>query len=309
MEFLPCHNITIIVISVYLAACGMPSEDQGAIYGNLHSYKMYTRPTAQRVFGSYSFRKKAGPKHHENVQRLLEILALNGTLTTWGMAKTFLDDSAGIRTKEKDYRRLLIGRLARGKHTLGLLDVGLVVKDGKSYVKAPADQYRLSLHGILYCLDVLDLSDKQIDTLASKYSKVLPWVFGKWDYLKSNLGNEVYRLKSLAGGLFMDNIQIANITNFPVYELMTYLNVKYQNNFEKIEEEDLANQISYWFYTSLLVPSRLHSKGKKSSIEINQWKRVLNNDQELKKWYYNFVDQTIEFYSKRFKKIKKLERL
>ena len=283
----------------------MPSDQ--IVYGNLHAYKMYTRPTAHRIFGSFSFRKKKGPKHHENVQRLLEILALNGTLTTWGMAKTHLSDTGGIRTKEKDYRRLLVGRMARGKHTLGLLDVGLVIKDGKSMAKAPADQYRLSLHGILYCLDVLDFSNKQIDTMASKYAHVLPWVFGRWDYLKSHLENDVYRLKSLAGGLFMDNIQIAKISKFPVYELMTYLNVKYQNNYEKIEEVDLANQISYWFYNTLLVPSKLSSKGKKTSITVNLWKKIINEDSELKKWYYNFVNEAIQFYNKRFKTIKNLE--
>jgi hypothetical protein len=288
----------------------MPSpEEQGAVYGNLLSYKMYTRPTTKRLFGQYSFRRKPGPKHHENVQKMLEILALYGTQTTWGMAKTHLNDTSSIRSKEKDYRRLLAGRMARGKHTLGLLEVGLVVKDGKNYKKAPADQYRLSLHGILYCLDVLGLTDKEIDILASKYSKVLPWVFGRWDYLKSNIGNEVYRLRSLAAGLFMDNIQIAKITTFPVYELMTYLNIKYQNNFEQINEEDLANQISYWFYTNLLVPSKLHSSGKHSSLEIKQWKKIINGDPELKKWYYQFVDETIKFYNSRFQKIKKLQTL
>jgi len=288
----------------------MPSpEEQGTVYGNLHSYKMYTRPTSQRLFGKYSFRRKSGPKHHENVQKMLEILALHGTETTWGMAKTHLDDTASIRTKEKDYRRLLGGRMSRGKHTLGLLEIGLVVKDGKRYTKAPADQYRLSLHGILYCLDVLGLTDKEIDVLASKYSNVLPQVFGKWDYLKSNIGNEVYRLRSLAAGLFMDNIQIAKITTFPVYELMTYLNIKYQNSFEQINEEDLANQISYWFYTNLLVPSKLKSSGKPSSLEIKQWKKIINGDSELKKWYYQFVDETIKFYNSRFLKIKKLQNL
>lgn len=287
----------------------MPTpQEQGAVYGNLHAYKMYTRPTAQRLYGKYSFRKKVGPKHHENVQRMLEILSLNGTLTTWGMAKTHLDDSKSVRAKEKDYRRILIGRMARGKHTLGLLDVGLVVKDGKSHVKVPADQYRLSLHGILYCLDVLDLTDKQLDKMAEKYSHVLPWVFGKWNYLKENIGSEVYRLRSLAAGLFMDNIQIANITSFPVYELMTFLNIKYQNNFEQINEEDLANQISYWFYTTLLVPSRLHSSNKKSSLEVKQWKKLFNGDAELKHWYYEFVNDAITFYNKRFEKIKKLEK-
>ena len=269
---------------------------------------MYTRPTAQRLFGTYSFRKKQGVKHHENVQRLLEILALNGTLTTWGMAKTHLDDSAGIRTKEKENRRLLVGRMARGKHTMGLLEAGLVVKDGKSYAKAPADQYRLSLHGILYCLDVLDLSDKQIDVMAEKYSKVLPMVFGKWSYLKSNIGNEVYRLKNLASGLFMDNIQIAKISNFPVYELMTYLNVKYQHNFEQIEEEELANQISIWFYTNLLVPTKFRSSGKHSSLEVKQWKKIIQDDSNLKKWYYDFVNEAVKFYNSRFTKLKKLEK-
>jgi hypothetical protein len=266
---------------------------------------MYTRPTAQRMFGSYSFRKKSGPKHHENVQRMLEILALHGTLTTWAMAKTNQEDTAGIRTKEKEYRRLLVGRLARGKHTMGLLGAGLVVKDGKSHIKGPADQYRLSLHGILYCLDVLDLTDKQIDKMASKYAHVLPLVFGKWDYLKNIINNDVYRLKILAGGLFMDNIQIANITKFPVYELMTYLNIKYQNNFEQISEEDLANQISYWFFTTLLVPSKLGNK-KRTALEVKQWKQVINGDQELHQWYYKFVEDIIKFYNNRFKSIKKL---
>jgi len=285
----------------------MPTEDQVTVYGNLYAYKMYTRPTAQRLFGSYSFRKKTGTKHHENVQKMLELLALNGTLTTWGMAKTHLDDSGSIRTKEKEYRRLLVGRMARGKHTVGLLELGLVVKDGKSHVKAPADQYRLSLHGILYCLDVLDLTDKQIDTMAEKYVTVLPMVFGKWIYLKSNIGNEIYRLKSLAAGLFMDNIQIAKISNFPVYELMTYLNVKYQNNFEQIEEDELANQISVWFYTNLLVPARFRLSNRQTSLEIKQWRKIIHEDQNIKKWYYHFVNEAIKFYNNRFTKLKKLE--
>jgi len=204
---------------------------------------------------------------------------------------------------------LLVGRMARGKHTIGLLESGLVVKDGKSYAKAPADQYRLSLHGILYCLDVLDFSDKQIDVMAEKYASVLPMVFGKWQYLKSNVGNEVYRLKNLAAGLFMDNIQIAKISNFPVYELMTYLNVKYQNNFEQIKEKDLADQISYWFYTNLLIPAKFRSSTKHSSLEIKQWKKIIQEDKSIAKWYYGFVNEALKFYNSRFSKLKKLEKM
>ncbi|EGG41453.1 hypothetical protein Nlim_1745 [Candidatus Nitrosarchaeum limnium SFB1] len=281
----------------------MPSvKEQGAVYGNLLAYKQYTRPSAQRVFGQYSFRNKKGPKHHENVQRLLEILAINGKLTTWGMAKTHLSDTSNIRSQEKDYRRLLIGRMARGKHTMGLLDIGLVVKDGKNIQKAPADLYRLSLHGILYCLDVINLSEKDLEKMAEKYADVLPQIFGRWKYLKSMIGSDTDRLKTLASGMFMDNIQISNITALPIYELMTYLNVKYQNNFEQINEEDLADQISYWFYTNLLIPSK-----RSNTNESKQWKKLLDNDLALKKWYYKFVDEAISFYTNRFKQIKNLK--
>jgi hypothetical protein len=280
----------------------MPTiKEQGAVYGNLSAYKQYTRPTAHRIFGQYSYRNRKGPKHHENVQRLLEILAINGKLTTWGMAKTHLSDSSNIRTQEKDYRRLLVGRMARGKHTMGLLDVGLVVKDGKNIQKAPSDLYRLSLHGILYCLDVMNLSEKDIEKMAEKYTDVLPQIFGKWNYVKTIIGNDADRLKTLASGMFMDNIQISNITSLPIYELMTYINVKYQNNFEQINEEDLADQISYWFYTNLLISS------KKSNNSTKQWKKLLDSDPALKKWYYKFVDEAILFYTNRFKQIKNLK--
>jgi hypothetical protein len=276
-------------------------------FGNLHSYRLYTRPTARNLFGSYSFRKKETSKHQENVQLLLEILALNGPLTTWGMAKMHSSISAAIRTREKEYRRLLVGRRDRGKRTMGVIDVGLVIKDGKSHLRGSSDLYRLSLHGILYCLDILDFSEKQIDTLASRYSKVLPFVFGKWDYIKSIICTDAYRIKILASGLFLDNIHITKITKFPVYEILTYLSIKYQNNFEHIEEKDLADQISYWFYTSLLLPSRINPKSKETHMGLEGWKKLFEGDKDLKKWYYDFMDETITFYEERFRIIKNLE--
>ena len=285
----------------------MPNIKQYSIYGNLHSYRLYTRPTARSLFGSYSFRKKETSKHQENVQLLLEIMALNGPLTTWGMAKTHSSNSAAIRTREKEYRRLLVGRRDRGKRTMGVIDVGLVIKDGKSTLRGSSDLYRLSLHGILYCLDILDFTDKQIDILATKYSKVLPHVFGKWDYLKSIIGNDVYRIKILASGLFLDNIHVTKITKFPVYEILTYLSIKYQNNFEHIEEKELSDQISYWFYTSLLLPSRINPKYKETHMGIKSWKKLFEGDKDLKKWYYNFLNETTRFYEERFRVIKHLD--
>jgi len=284
----------------------MPILDQGTTYGNLHAYRLYTRPTAKRLFGNYSFRKKSVPKHHENVQKMLHILAIHGALTTWGMAKSHLaNDIVGIRVKEKEYRRLLVGRRERGKRTLGVLDVGLVVKDGKSKLRGESDLYRLSLHGILYCLDVLELTQKEIDTMALKYSDVLPWIFGRWDYLKSYIGDKVYQIRILANGMFLDNVQITKVSKFPIYEIMTYISVKYQNNYEQIEEKDLADQISFWFYTHLLIPTKLGSLS--TSVDLKKWNKIFSGDNELKKWFFDFLDETIKFYQDRFTTIKYLK--
>ncbi len=65
------------------------------------------------------------------VLNLLELFALQGTRTTWQLAKIQLANNiSALRTREKEYRRLLVGREDRGKHYPGLLELGLVVKDG-----------------------------------------------------------------------------------------------------------------------------------------------------------------------------------
>jgi hypothetical protein len=277
--------------------------------GNLYAYKTYTRPTARRMYGEFSYRKKNIPKHHENIQRMLHVLAIHGPQTTWGMAKVALsNDTSKIRSKEKQYRKFLVGRDDRGRHSMGVLEIGLVVIDGKSRLKAPANIYRLSIHGILYCLDVLDLTNKEIDMMAEKYKDVVPWVFGKWEYLKKTIGNEIYRLRLLAKGLFLDNIQTAKISKIPVYEILTYLSIKYLDNFEHIEEIDLAEQISCWYYTQLLILK--NPQKKKSSLEYQQWyKLITRGDLDLKTWYQSFLDEVTDFYEKRFKIVKNLKKL
>jgi hypothetical protein len=281
----------------------MPLEPK--VYGNLQSYKLYVLPTAKRLFGSYSFRRKAAIKHHYNVQKMLEVLALNGPLTTWGMAKIVLDNEvSGIRTKEKEYRRLLKGRKDRGKRSPGVLDIGLVVIEGKNYNRGPSDTYRLSVHGILYCLDVLEFTDKEIDTMAKHYVHVLPWIFGKWDYLKSIVGKDVYRLKTLAGGIFLDNIQVTKLSKFPVFELLTYLSIKYQEYFESIEEKKLAEQLSCWFYTHLFLPT-----GTKLPTAENSKLKKIFADSEIKSWFYGFVEESIAYYQDRFTIIKKIGKM
>ena len=271
--------------------------------GNLESYKLYTRPTAHKLYGSVYLQNTTILKHKKNVQQILEILSLNGSLTTWEMAKIKLSgDLSRTKTKEKEYRRLLVGRTDRGKSSSGILDMGLITKDGKSYKRYPGDKYRLTLHGILYCLDVLNLTEKQIDKMASKYADILPKVFGKWNYLKSVLGKEVYKIQILSKGLLLNNLDIALRFSPPLYELMSYLTIKYKKNFEYMEEDDLANQISLWFYTNLLY-NVTKTSAKISHSNVKQLQKVFVGDKDLQKWYLIFFEESKLYYKKRLDNI------
>jgi hypothetical protein len=278
----------------------MPLDDP--IFGNLQNYKLYLRPNAHTHYGYPNQKKSSLSKHQQNVQKLLKIMSINESLTTWDLSKISIpDDITKLREREKIYRRLLVGRKDKGKHSDGILNLGLAIKDGKSLKTGIADKYRLSLYGILYCIDVLDLSNNEIDKIAKKYSKVLPKVFGKWDYLKTKIGERVYGIKLLANGLLADNPQIQVRPEIPFYELMSYVHLKYQRNFENITEENLAEQISYWFYVNLLY----HPMGNNNDTGIESLNPIFQDDPELKKWFLIFFRDSIKYYHERYAVLKK----
>jgi len=271
-------------------------QEQGTYFGNLQYYKYYILPTAERLFGKSS--KKPKNKHSEMVLNLLQLFAFEGSRTTWQLAKVHLANNiSALRTREKEYRRLLVGREDRGKHYPGLLELGLVVKDGFNLEKAPANKYRLSLHGMLYSINILDFDETQMDKIAENYSSVLPKIFGKWEFLKKIEPKTYNKLKGLARGLLLDNF---SISNNPFNELMSFLQTKYRRKFENISEEDLAEQISYWFYTTFLISRPGQRKPVSKMIQ------VLQKDKEIFNWYSNFYKDARTFYEKRLLSIKNI---
>lgn len=279
----------------------MSTEENASKYGNLYSYKFYLRPIAHRLYGDrFSAIKKI--KHHENVQKLLQILFLDGTCTTWEMAKIkHPNDVSTIRTKEKEYRRLIKGRTDRGKHSSGIMELGLVINDGQKFNKGYSDTYRLSLPGILYCLDVLNLSKKDIDQMAAKYAVFVPKLFGKWEFIKSIVGDDVYKIQILARGLLLDNPELS-LEKSPLYELMLYLNFKYRKFYEFISEKDLSEQISYWFYTCILYQNQ--RKGKNTLSGVEKLHAIFKKDKETAAWYKEFFKESELYFKNRTKILK-----
>jgi len=263
---------------------------------SLLSYKYYIRPNANRLYGTLA----SNSKHSQNVQKMIKILALEGPLTTWDMARVrFANDISKIRTKEKEYRRLLIGRTDRGRHSDGIVDLNIVLIDSKSTKRNSGNIYRLSLFGILYCLDEMNFNEKEIDKIAKNYEVVLPLVFGKWNFLKSLIGNNIYNITLLGKGLLFDNPNIISIKNDEFYELISYFGIKSNILTESFNEQKIGNLISLWFYITLLYfPNLMNRKSKNNQKYL---KKILKNDPEIKKWFLDFITEAQVFYKKRSK--------
>lgn len=282
----------------------MVSTNYQVYFGNLQSYKFYLRPAAHKLYGPDSKKFKLN-QHQKNVRTLLKILAINGTLTTWNMAKKqFPNDISHVREIEKKYRRLLSGRFDREKFSPGILELGLIIISKKTDKNIQSNTYRLSLLGILYCLDVMDFSNKEIDLVATNYAQYLPKLFGKWDFLKSVIGDDVYKIKILSKGLLCDNYGLVNVKSIPFHELMSFISIKFQRNFDNIPEEKLADQISYWFYTNLLFQPNLNI-GKRDNSGIKKLKQVFKGDEKLKHWYCEFLQEAKFFYANSYEVIER----
>lgn len=283
----------------------MPLDDSTKL-GNLQNYKLYIRPNAHTHYGSSDVGFTSLNKHQQNVRTLLELMSKNPPMTTWDLAKIEIpNDVSKLREREKIYRRLLIGRQDKGKHSSGILDLGLAIKDGKSFKTGVADKYRLSLYGVLYCIDVLNLTNSEIDRIAENYSQVLPRVFGKWKFLKLKMEDKIYSIKLLASGLLADNPQIQVQSGIPFYELMSYLHIKYQKNFEQISEINLSEQISFWFYVNLLYSPL--QKNNSKNLGISGLMPIFDDDHELRKWFSVFFKESKKYYHERYSILRKSE--
>lgn len=267
---------------------------------SLLSYKYFIRPTVHKLYGDSAPENK----HQKNVQEIIRMLAKNGPMTTWEMAKlTHGVDMVQLRTKEKEYRRLLKGRVDRGQTSQGIIDLNLVVVDGVSTKRNPGNYYRLSLFGILYCLDVLRFNHDEIDLLAKNYREILPFVFGKWEFLKSILGNDAYMINMLGKGMLFDNPNLITILNPAFFELITYFNIKSNTVSTSLNEKKLAELISLWFYISLLYFPPLTSKKKIRDQNIFL-KKVLDNDKFLNDWFTDFLTEAQSYYDERSKLVR-----
>lgn len=272
-----------------------------SIFGNLKAYRNQVYPTAIELAGSRSFRKSLLPKHKQNVQEMLELLAINGKMTTWDLAKiSHVLNVHSIRARDKIFRRLLVGRIDRGNIRPGVLDVGLVIKDG--FNENNSHLYRLSLHGLLYCFSIFDFTHKEIEKVVNAYSDYLPMIFNNWYVINKYFENSINVLQSIGTHYTFENDYTTKLSSLPFDEINRYIHTKYVNSYESILESDFANQISFWFFTNLPI-SHIMSRNN-IDVSISNWKYLFDEVPELKLWYFSFLT---EIKNHSLKRIENLE--
>lgn len=273
----------------------MAIDESLLLSGNLLSYKVYTKPMIEKICGGLQNPEKLS-SHQKNIRRILRVLAINGQQSTWSIAKIlYRMEKFSVREKEKEIRRIISGRVDRCKRTPGILNLGIIEKITRDYGHI-TNEYRLTLSGILFVIDGLELTDDEIDKMVQKHQDSLPLVFGIWDELKRELGKDVYNIRLISSGLLLDNIQTELFTRGPMYELMNFLNIKYHKNFEHLTGHEFSEQISYWFYTSLMMSS---TDTKRNNSLEKKFKKIFFNHPQLEKWYLNFIDEAKKYYKKR----------
>jgi hypothetical protein len=154
-------------------------------------------------------------------------------------------------------------------------------------------------------LDVLDFTKKEIDKLAKNYEIVLPLIFGKWDFLKFMIGEDVYNISLLGKGLLFDNPNVIKIENIEFYELISYFSIKLNRVSQSLNEKQVGEQISFWFYITLLYFPNLRAKTKKKDVSVHL-KKILRKDPELQNWFSNFIIEVRTFYEERSKILAKI---
>lgn len=262
----------------------------GAAYGNLASYKHCTRPAAHLMYGGY-----AGPRtrHQKGMRDILYALFKHGSCTTWEVARIILRtrDISQVRAAEKECRRLFAGRHDAKRRSGGMLDTGLVAREQDG----ARSRYRLTIHGMLYCIDAMSPSGAEMDLAAAAHAGVVPLVLGRWDALREALGGDAYTpLRVLAKGILLDG---QGAGGAPLHEAMLFLGAKYHRRYESISEAELAEQLSYWYYTFLLF--REPEDAQDGGGRPRRLRGVMRSDAKLLEWYGGFLAEAASYYEDR----------
>lgn len=210
----------------------------------------------------------------KNFLHIIKVLSERGSVTIGEMVD---HDGLSDRKRLKKKRWDTYNRLINGDDSIeGLIKKRLVMEDGVVLKSKYTKKYKLTIFGVFYALHLFsDSRHKSILTIVAKnYQNLLPYVFGKWDFLQKELGREIEILTDLAhrGSTdFVSSLQpLANSRAISVKD-------------SKAKQGIYADEITMWFF------------GKLSTIfPARKFRSIIDTDKEIAEWYSKVIKNLLQ---------------
>jgi len=221
---------------------------------------------------------------NKNFLYIMKVLSEHGSVTIGEMTDF---DGLSDRKRLKKKRWDTYNRLINGDDAIeGLRKKRLVMEDGVVLKSKYTKKYKLSIFGVFYALHLFsDSRHKSIMTiLAKNYQSLLPYIFGKWDFLQKELGREIEILTDLAhrgSSDFVTSLQpLANSRAVSVKDWRSRQGV-------------YADEITMWFF------------GKLSTIfPARKFRGIINTDKEIAIWYSKIIKNLLQINKEEYYHIK-----
>ncbi len=249
----------------------------------------------KKFHGEYKFRK------------IMECLTLNKKVTCEKMAEyELVDNTKDIKSTTDGTRKFL------DKHLLPML---IVKKDGyEKHNNKRIHCYSLTHFGILYAIHLFSQGDnfefelKSIKNISKTYYDYLPKIFGRFNEFERIVGSNFYYMLTLRNiSEFIDN---SSMFNNP-HNLLNSFAVKLATLTSNLRNKHIVEeQISFILYNNILTQLELMER-KYSSIDhietklirsekvaLKKWKKIIQSDQIVHKWYCDLIKYAIFDYNK-----------
>lgn len=276
------------------------------VYNTWLSYYPLLVKDLDTAYGGPDYNNKKQIKGRKALYSVLEHLALYKTSTCDEIAKAELGKHARTKVKIKsvtdDIRKFINNNLIPRR---------IISEDGfKKVYNKRVQAYRLTPFGILYSIHLFLREDDNtiIINLAREYQSTLPKVFRNFAFFEKIFGDEFISI------LGLDKIAKSGEIDDGVDEVSILTEFVHSSSGGWLGSPFLwigrwTDQISLMIFTSIM--SHLywkaifeHEKTGRDTDEIvrtlisNFWLKMGEEDPEIKKWYFEFVNEAITAYKK-----------
>jgi len=288
-----------------------------------------------RRYGGPEKKNPSSAKGEKILRYILEYLHTHKNSTCEELARFHYEreilDRAKLKSITDDVRKFIKGPLI----SLKIVEKSEPRKMGNKNV----EQFSLTPFGVLYVIHLFTITQqekipdsycfdnyglKTIRNISREYKDLLPLIFGRFDFFEKTIGkNFEYTL-----GL----INIGDNFGGPVLPLNTDLlneSIEFlyldKNRKKKTSQENITDSISFLVYNNMLNNIELYERkilmqGKQHK-KINlkkifkkaqkhaktKWKKIIQSDPAIMKWYCDFVNSSIKHYRIKTKELVKFQ--